>query len=251
MGLFTVGDILSAGNTHVGLARELNEDSFLDRSEAGLWAVADGMGGLSRGERASGLITERLAELDLPEDLEVCINLVANTLESVNAELRADTSSKLSGSTVVVLMLREHRFACLWAGDSRLYRHSRSGLERLSKDHSIVEQLIDAGAITAEQARHHPMSNRITRAIGTEAQLELDVLRGKLRAGDRFLLCTDGLHSMVEASEIETITKADEASPAVEQLIKAALAGGGRDNVSVVLVDVAADADLDTTLVGH
>lgn len=244
-----LGDIISAGVSDVGLSRKLNEDNYLDLPQSGMWVVADGMGGLARGERASGLVVERLAELNLPDELEASIPIVMNALESVNSELRAENDGKLSGTTAVVLLIRERRFACIWAGDSRLYRYADHSLQRLSKDHSVVEQLVDAGAITLEQARHHPMSNRITRAIGIEATLELDILRGKLRPGDRFLLCTDGLHTMVENDAIELIVRDDEAEPTTQRLIEAALAGGGRDNVSVVVVDISADTDLDTTLV--
>ena len=242
-------EIASAGRTHVGKVRKLNEDSFLNCPEKGLWAVADGMGGLSRGERASGLIVERLKELVLPDELDRCVALISNALESVNAELRQDMADGICGSTVVVLIVRERRFACVWAGDSRLYRMAKDRLVRLSKDHSVVEQLVDAGAITPDQARLHPMSNQITRAVGTENVLKLDVLRGRLRPGDRLMLCTDGLHGMVERIEMERLADLGNSDEATATLIEAALAGGGKDNISVVIVDIAPDTDFDTTLV--
>lgn len=251
MNEFLLDDIVSVGKTDVGLTRKLNEDAFLDRAQSGIWLVADGMGGLSHGERASGMIVDRLRTIEFSNKLDDTVNQVCNVLESVNAELRDESDGKVSGSTVVVFIIRDKRFACVWAGDSRLYRHSSLGLERLSKDHSVVEQLVDAGAIEPEQARHHPMSNRITRAIGTETGLELDTMQGKLQAGDRFLLCTDGLHGMVDTAVIEGILRNGEAGPTVDRLIEAAIEGGGRDNVSVIVVDVPSDTDLDSTLISR
>lgn len=244
----TLPELISDGDSHVGLTRAHNEDSWLDRGAVGLWVIADGMGGLARGEKASGMIVDRLARLDLPDDLDDAVSVVCNALESVNAELRADMDGQISGSTVVVLLVRQRRFAAVWAGDSRLYKFASGVLHRISKDHSIVEQLVDAGAISQEQARNHPMSNRVTRAIGTENRIEFDIIRGKLQAGDRFLLCTDGLHGMVENSVIEKIVRDGEPASVVTQLIDAALKGGGKDNVSVIVVDIDAGNDLDTTL---
>jgi len=236
----------SAGRTDVGRVRKHNEDNLVVRPEAGLWAVADGMGGMASGARASGLIRERLEALSLPNDLSLCVEIVCNALESANAELREELGGAAGGSTVVVLIVRGFRFACIWAGDSRLYRLDGERLERVSKDHSVVEQLVDAGAIKPEAAMYHPLSNRITRAVGTEPQLKLDVVRGRVRSGERFILSSDGLHGLVPPATISKLACEDGPAEVVDRLVAAALDAGGKDNITVVLVDLP-ERDLDAT----
>lgn len=236
----------SAGRTNVGRVRKHNEDNLVVRPEAGLWAVADGMGGMAYGARASGLVRERLEALALPKDLSLCIEIVCNALESANAELREELGGAVGGSTVVVLIVRGFRFACIWAGDSRLYRFDGDHLERVSKDHSVVEQLVDAGAVKPEEAMDHPLSNRITRAVGTEPHLKLDVVRGRVRSGERFLLSSDGLHGLVTSDAIVELARDDTPSEVVDRLVAAALDAGGKDNITVVLVDLP-ERDLDAT----
>ena len=213
---------------------------FVNKPGQGLWAVADGMGGLEKGERASGLVKSRLEALDLPQDLSVCTAMVCNALESANAELREVADGGVSGTTVVVLIVRGAQFACVWAGDSRLYRLRDGRLDRLSKDHSVVEQLVSAGAVRAEDAMRHPLANRITRAIGTERSVNLEVIDGAVLEGDRYLLCSDGLHGLIAREEIEALAGDGVPAEVAESMVHAALAAGGKDNVSVVLVDIRA-----------
>ncbi|MCB2052637.1 MAG: serine/threonine-protein phosphatase [Geminicoccaceae bacterium] len=226
----------SAARSDVGKVRKLNEDAYVARPEAGLWAVADGMGGLSRGDRASGALKSELEAVSLDDDLETSVAKVRSAIGSVNEELAGTRAGGPSGSTVVAMIVRGDRFACLWAGDSRLYRCAAGDLERISRDHSLVEELVASGAIKPEAARHHPLSNRITRAVGTARSLDLDRVDGRIGPRDRLLLCSDGLHGFVDADVIgERAARAD-IDTAADELIEAALDAGGRDNVTVVLV---------------
>ena len=232
----------STGLTHVGKKRKVNEDSFLDKRRALLWAVADGMGGHQAGDRASQLIVRELERLEPALDISDYCQLVSDCLNGVNRELSAEGGKfdppRVIGSTVVVLIVSGDRGALLWAGDSRGYRLRQDDLEMLTKDHSQIQEMIDQGMVDITQAHCHPSANVITRAVGGSYLLELDTLVFEVRAGDRFLLCSDGLYRDVTDFEIETILKRTDSSPiAAEQLIGKALAGEARDNISLVVVD--------------
>jgi serine/threonine protein phosphatase Stp1 len=224
--------------TDTGLRRELNEDSVVDCPDAGLWAVADGMGGLHHGERASGMIRETLEGLAPAADLDAYVAAVRDRIASVDARLRDEAGSGTSGSAVVALLAADGRFACAWAGDSRLYRWRAGRLERLTRDHSLVQDLVASGTLSDEDAHGHPLANRITRAVGVGARLELDVARGVLAPGDRYLLSSDGLHGVVTDAAIAELMQSPDLDAAADGLIAAVLRAGAPDNVSVVLVAV-------------
>lgn len=227
----------SAARSDRGRVRARNEDSVVNRPEIGLWAVADGMGGHNRGDRASGIIREALADLPPSAGLDAMIVALRERLAAAHARVRAE-SSGLSGSTVVALATRGARYACLWAGDSRLYRCARGGIERLTTDHSLVQELVSSGAIAEEAARGHPLANRITRAVGVEPTLSLDLREGEIAEGERFLLSSDGLHGLLDDTDLARLAGAEDLEAAAEALITAALEAGGTDNVSLVLVTV-------------
>ena len=222
----------SAGASDVGRVREINEDCFLERADVGLWVVADGLGGHSEGEVASRMVCDALADFLPDSGFEDMVDAVRNRLIEVNEHLlRAATRTVnpvRSGSTVVVLLLRGSRCAVLWAGDSRVYRYRGGRLERLTRDHSIAE---------TEGLSGGKASNVITRAVGGEAILCLDVYRDRVRAGDRFLLCTDGLTRPLEEPQIQTWLEHPALPEAADGLIKATLAAGAPDNVTVLLVE--------------
>ncbi len=228
----------SVARTHVGLIRTRNEDSLVDRPEAGLWAIADGMGGHPAGDRASGLIKEVLEKITSTADIEAYLVTARSCLEAVNEKLRAATDTETSGSTAVVLLTAGDRFACAWAGDSRLYRLRAGRLERLTRDHNLVEELVASGVLTAESAHHHPLAHRITRAVGVGDRLELEVTRGVFSPGERYLLSSDGLHGVVTDAVIAELLALPDLSAATDALIAAALRAGAPDNVTVILVAV-------------
>ena len=234
---------ISAAATDVGSKRRINEDALLERPEVGLWAVADGMGGHAAGDVASHAVIHPLSVLERPETLTDFVDEVEDSLMSVNQQLRDYAAQELSGrtvgSTVVVLLLSEKTGICLWAGDSRLYRLRNGQLSRLSRDHSAVQEMVDAGSISHEEADSHPKSNVITRAVGGSERLLVDAAVFAPEADDTYLLCSDGLYNEV-AEDVIRRKMALLPSDAVRHLVDEALHNGGRDNVSIVVVRIEA-----------
>jgi serine/threonine protein phosphatase PrpC len=238
----SVFEIVSASATHVGGVRKHNEDACLDRPDIGLWVVADGMGGHQAGDVASRLIIESLGEIPPPTDAVSFITEVRARLRDSNLRLLEEARSRgadaVVGSTVVALLAFGTFFACLWAGDSRLYRLRHGEFRQISRDHSQVQEMVDAGMLSQEAAEHHPYANIITRAVGTSAELELDKLTDRLATDDIFLLCSDGLSKMVGDDEIAAVLHRTPLTMAPQALIDAALAHGGKDNVTVITVQI-------------
>jgi serine/threonine protein phosphatase PrpC len=232
----------TALRTHVGLVRARNEDSAAALPERGLWVVADGMGGHARGDRASSLVTSRLASLPPTDGAQDLLRAVQSALAACNRELHASAAREgLSGCTVLVLLAVDGHFACLWAGDSRLYRLRAGGLEQLTRDHTLVQELVDRGELAPEAARVHPWRNRITRAVGIGDRLDLEALQDRIEPGDRFLLCSDGLTGELEDGEIAPLLAAAPPEVAADRLLAEALERGARDNVTLVVVEAAGD----------
>lgn len=230
----------TAARTHVGEVRELNEDRFLDRSDVGLWAVADGMGGHDAGEVASALVVEVLGAVDSFGSGYAFLSDVRRRLEGANRELvsraRRLRPGAVIGATVVVLLAFDGHYACLWAGDSRAYRLRGSEFTRVTHDHSIVQQLIDSGALTEGRAVGHRKANVITRAVGVDERLEMDQRSAPILDGDVFLLCSDGLTGLLRDEEIAERLKAPSLDLAADELLALALARGAPDNVTLLLV---------------
>lgn len=225
--------------THVGKMRQQNEDSYLVLTESGVWAVADGMGGHSAGDLASSTVVGELKRIprpssaaDLLADCEARIVDANNRLREISEGRPGD----IIGTTVALLLVYEQFFACIWAGDSRIYRIRQSKIEQLSVDHTEVQELLADGKLTEEEARSWPRRNVITRAIGTYDDLELELTNGTLDHGDIFVICSDGLTTHVEDHEILALAKNYPAQRACDFLVKLTLDRGGTDNVTVVVV---------------
>jgi serine/threonine protein phosphatase PrpC len=231
---------VSVARTDVGMVRASNEDSFLVRDDIGLWVVADGMGGHQGGALASSLVVGALA--DLPEFTSGfgLLKAVRETLAGVNAQLTRKAASFGSGgvigSTVAALLISEEHFACVWAGDSRIYRLRGGALDRLTRDHSVIQEMIDRGDLTPTEAAVDRRSNMITRAVGAGRELELEIAHGSVEAGDRFLLCSDGLTGAVPDSELVALMSFRVVEDAADALLDRALEQGATDNVTLVLV---------------
>jgi len=228
-----------------------NEDALLECSDAGLWAVADGMGGHGFGDVASAAVVTRLAgyKPGAGPGLDGGIRQLLRFLLLANDELRSEAlrrSRHLIGSTVVALLIpvdkSEAAAAIIWAGDSRVYRLRDGELDLLTRDHSYVEELVASGALSASEARGHPKGNIITRAVGARDHLQPELLRVDLRAGDRFLLCSDGLTRELDDGVIAEILEMPDPQRSVDTLVDNALYRGGHDNISVVVVDVGSPA---------
>lgn len=245
-----------AAGTDVGRVRKGNEDNFFaDANEyRGLFMVADGMGGHAAGEVASQMAVEVISSaLEELKDLES-----ADALEKVSGSLRlanrsvferssAERDKKGMGSTASVLVLGDERFIIGHLGDSRIYLLRGDEFRRLTHDHSVVQEQVDAGLITAEEAKHHKQSNVITRCVGMGWDVEPDVSDGDVRQGDIFLLASDGLTGMVEDWRLQQLLSSH-VPPArmVDALIAEANARGGVDNITAVVVRVHSSAAMTT-----
>ena len=237
----TNGKLAWGARTDIGLVREQNEDSFL--VQAPVFAVCDGMGGHEAGEVASSIAVETIAA-NAP--LHADDVLLGAAVEAANAkviEAAATGRGKPGmGCTASCILVENSKMAIAHVGDSRIYLLHRGALVRLTHDHSYVEELVDAGEITADEARVHPSRSIITRALGSDPDMYADHFTLEVSVGDRIIICSDGLSSMVEDSEIEDIAISTVVpQTAADNLVSAALGAGGHDNVSVVVVDVLDD----------
>lgn len=226
--------------TNVGTVRAVNEDAVLERPEIGLWAVGDGMGGHDAGNVASRMIVETLGELQKPEGLNNYVTSIEDAILDANRRLLEYSEivldGRIVGSTFVGLMIYGQVGVCLWMGDSRLYRYRGREFTQISRDHSQVSELLQAGAITEAEAANHPESNVITRAVGTSEDPYLDLEVFKVQIGDIFLLCSDGLYNAIDKETIVTNLGLDDTSAMATALIDSALENGASDNVSVVVI---------------
>jgi len=239
----------SSAHSDRGTVRASNQDAFIDRPDLRLWAVADGMGGLRDGDVASRMVCDSLANTPIVAGLDEQIEKVIAQLEQVNEYLRRSATRAVnpivSGSTVVALLVREERFAVVWAGDSRAYRLRDGLLSRLTKDHSWAET--QAGAVEDEGAGvgHDGAAvdldgQAITRAVGGEDAFASETVRGDVRLGDRFLLCSDGLYRSLDEARLAELLQTRELAACSKNLVAQAMSGGSTDNVTALVVDCGA-----------
>jgi protein phosphatase len=223
-----------------GRVRELNEDSVLSKPEIGLWAIADGMGGYGGGDLASQTVVEALKTLAPSASASHLLDAFEQKIVRANSDLRALAASRHAaalGTTLVALIVHGAHFACVWCGDSRAYLRRDGALSQISRDHSEVQELIDRGVLGEEEARTWPRRNVVTRAIGAADEAQLEIVDGQIHAGDRFLLCSDGLTVHVARDEIATLLSADDPQSAVDDLLDLTLDRGASDNISILVVD--------------
>lgn len=228
--------------TDVGCVRKLNEDSVMSAPASGLWVVADGMGGHTAGDFASQTIVKELETIGFPTgamDMRARFMARLTWANSLIQDHAAALGNGTIGSTVAALLIQQDHFACIWSGDSRVYRMRGDQLTRISRDHTEVQALLDTGAITAQQAEDWPRKNVITRAIGVTPTPECDMVEGALLENDVFLLCSDGLTEYFEDAELADVLYTGltgSLEPLCDQLVSMALLRGGKDNVSVIMV---------------
>ena len=250
-------ELEAGGATDVGMKRRLNEDVFVLDQDAGVYLVADGMGGHAAGEVASRVATDEIvrafrdgtsdADETWPEhwntELSATANLIVDAIVSghhqVTLAMNKDADLKGMGTTVVVAVHQpgEHKLVVCHVGDSRAYRFRRGGLSLLTSDHSWVHEQVEAGFLTEEAARTHPLKNVVTQALGGNSEPRVDVLEDEIREGDMYLLCSDGLNSMLTDDEIAAVLETGGSlDEACDRLIAEANERGGNDNISVVLL---------------
>lgn len=230
---------VSSGISDVGNVRKINEDAILDRPQTGLWVVADGMGGHDAGDVASSAIVGSLAKLgdfDRPKEF---VDAVEDRLIDVNRRLyeASGADGRVIGSTVAAVLALPGHCLCMWAGDSRVYRLRNFVLEELTTDHSEVEELIAEGSLRREDADDYPGENVITRAVGGEEDLFLEVRLFELRHKDRYLICSDGLYKDVSFDEIREFLSDGAITSACQKLLDCAKSRRCSDNVSIIGVD--------------
>jgi protein phosphatase/serine/threonine-protein phosphatase Stp1 len=229
--------LTSDSATHPGAVRKRNEDSLVHRPDLGLWAVADGAGGHGAGDVASQAVAAALGAIPPGLSAAEILAQARLRLAGVHAELQAQAAAQGPGqiiaTTVVLVMARHGHFACLWAGDSRAYLMRDGTLQRVTRDHSLVQDMVDQGTLTEEEAEAHPQANVILRAVGASGELLLDKVSGRIAPDDTLLLCSDGLFKAIPEAELASMVLQGATAGMV---VDAAVERGARDNVSVVLL---------------
>jgi protein phosphatase len=230
----------TGASSHVGKVRTRNEDSYLVQPQSGVWAVADGMGGHDDGDVASEAVIAQLRGIGRPGSAAELLARCEEGVVAANARLLAlaeERGGGLIGTTVAILLTHGVHYACLWCGDSRVYRLRDGELTQISHDHTEVQEMVDTGRLTPEEARTWPGRNVITRAIGVHDEPELELQHGALEPGDIFLICSDGLTGHLSDEEIRAeLASRDVCQEACDALIETTLERGARDNVTVVAV---------------
>ena len=229
--------MISLGISKTGLVRQRNEDRFY--AQGPLLIVADGMGGYTGGEYASTMVVDTIAKV-VNEATEMSTEVLENAILQANRMVYEKSQSYKElegmGTTAVVAYVQEDTLYWAHVGDSRLYIYGSEGLLRMTKDHSTVQQLVEAGTITEEEVIHHPKRNMLTRAIGVYETVEVDTGVVEVHQNDRILLCSDGLSGYIEESKIELVlSEENNESRALEDLVHLVYDAGARDNVTIVL----------------
>ena len=232
-------------STDLGVVREVNEDRYFASDDLGLWLVADGMGGMARGDWAANAVSEAMSVVQRQETLPAMIEAAAGALRDANDRILAESAARSAqmGTTAVVLVVRGRDFGMLWVGDSRGYLIRDRKLHRLTRDHSQVQEMVDRGLIDDAAAAVHPMRNVLTRAVGVGTPLMVDSIADTLRPDDLLLLCSDGLYGVIGEEELEAILVREPVDRAGEILIRRCHELGAPDNITLIAV-VAAEATL-------
>lgn len=232
---------ISCARSDVGRVRKVNEDACLERAEEGLWVVADGMGGHAAGDVASGMIVEEMGKVELSRPLSAVVTDVETRLMEVNNRLREMASSKnisTIGSTFAAVAIVGGYGVAMWVGDSRVYRVRDGKIVTVSQDHAFVEDLVEKGILSREDAASHPQSNLVTRAVGAQDHVKMDLEIFELEHEDTYVLCSDGLDKELSDEEIADLAINQPAEQLGDALVDEALERGARDNVTVISVTV-------------
>lgn len=227
----------SVSRTHTGCVRPHNEDALIDRADIGVWAVSDGMGGHAAGDVASARVVSAIKSLKGGGTTAAALR---QALLQANEDLvrqGAGSPERTMGATVTVLVSDGKTYFCLWAGDSRLYQFRDGTMTQLTRDHRYVQDLLDAGMLSEDEARQHPRRNVITRAVGVAPELKLDTDRGEVQPGDIFILMTDGVSGVCTDAEIAAIISGGALDAAADALVQRCLEHGAPDNLTLLLVE--------------
>jgi serine/threonine protein phosphatase Stp1 len=235
--------LASEYRTDTGNVRRHNEDACITRDHDGVWVVADGMGGHHAGDVASKSIVEAIRDMTSYVELPTLMDTLEDTITQVNTDLMVMARAKRTtiGSTVVGMAHRGDHVVIFWAGDSRVYRLRGKKIEEITQDHDMIQDLVESGVCSLEEAKKHPQAERVTRAVGGGDDFFLDMEIFELQKNDMFILCSDGLYKEITETEIVEISRACKSLEEIpDALVEAALGRRGRDNVTVVAVEATA-----------
>ena len=247
----------TSARSAIGLVRQGNEDSGLVSSQ--LIAVADGMGGHAAGEVASRIAIEVLQSLvptliSVDVDEDSVEDLLMHSLHSIDSEISVVTDEEIEkrgmGTTLTALLIRDKHISLLHVGDSRCYRLRGNTLEQLSNDHTVIQELLDQGAISQAEAAEHPQRSMLTQALRGDGDVTPVLQMYEIKKGDRYLLCSDGLSGVLTEKEIKMGLKKSDKDEAVKFLVDATYVNGAPDNVTVLIADISDEAKTTTSLIG-
>jgi len=236
--LQTQMNIILGHTSHSGIKRDHNEDTYGIDLASGLFLVADGMGGHDHGEIASALARDHILS-SIKSNIPIKQAILNANQEIINNSLEKPGDLPM-GTTVAILKVNNSAYDCAWVGDSRIYKLSKQKLIPISSDHSYVQELVDQDLITASQARSHPHRNVVTQALGVtdNSEIKVSLAEGKIKSGDKFLLCSDGLTEEVEDDRIaEIMNKPLSPKEIGDQLLIQALENGGSDNITAIILE--------------
>ncbi len=233
--------IVLGHTSHSGIKRDHNEDTYGIDLQSGLFLVADGMGGHDHGEIASALARDNILN-SIKHGTPIKQSILDANQEIINSSLEKPGDLPM-GTTVALLRVQNNKYQCAWVGDSRIYKLSKQTLNAISSDHSYVQELVDQDLITPEQARSHPHRNVVTQALGVtdNSEIKISEAGGNIKAGDKFLLCSDGLTEEVDDEKIAEIMLKPLAPKEIgDQLLIRALENGGSDNITAIVLEFVA-----------
>ncbi len=224
--------------THVGHTRRVNEDAFFVSEAEGLWLVADGIGGHGNGDKASAAVVEHVKSYCQGNSVEESLAEITSRLRQAHQACRNMAGTCRPSTTVAALIIFQSKAILIWAGDSRIYRLRRGELALLTEDHNLAQQRYRRGELSREAAQRLKSANVLTRAVGVHQDLHLDADVTEVEAGDRFLVCTDGLYKELQLDKIQSMLGESFSEHILTALIEEALQRGGRDNITGIVVDV-------------
>lgn len=231
----------SLADSHRGLIRLLNEDAYLNRHQEKLWVVADGMGGHKRGDYASKAVVRALQDFKNQPSLIHTLDDLQVRLVEANQNCQQAFRATRVGSTVALMIEHAGYGLFLWAGDSRIYRFRDHQLEQMTHDHSLAQEKLERGKLNQDEANKHHTAHILTRAVGVHRSLKLELHGCPIEPGDRYLLCSDGLYGGINDDKIRETLTIKPPQQALDNLMRAALDAGGRDNITTIIVDFAAE----------
>ena len=224
--------------THIGHIRRINEDALFVNEAEGLWLVADGIGGHGNGDKASAAIVEHVESYCRGNSVDECLTDITSRLRQAHQACKNMTEAGMPSSTVAALIIVQSKAVLTWAGDSRIYRLRSGKLTVLTEDHNLAQERYRTGELSREAAQRLKSANVLTRAVGVHQDLHLDADIAEVEAGDRFLVCTDGLYKDLPLEKIQSMLGVPFSEHVLADLIDEALRRGGRDNITGIVVDV-------------